>query len=482
MKTTFKAHPFMMYYFVKPFLFVFILPVLKGAIQYLIYKKITGVLFYEVLLLIGLFLIALMRLLAYKIEVDEDSLTVKRGIFCHQTAVIHKKRISSVIIDRTPLDFLLGSATFKINTEAGRIKTPDFKIKVWASDSKRLYTHLYGKDLNIKVKFPHVKVALMAAATSSAVTGLIVGVPVINQAGKMLGVSLSEVLFNEINTVSQKINTYTPPIVNLITIIVLAAYGFSFLVAFFNYLGFSLSVDDEKMEIRSGLFVKRHSVFKKHSINNICVEQTPIMRLFHVFSLCVSVAGYGDGKNERAIIIPCGSNRDIENMLSVYFPNFKTHGNSLKAPGNYQNGRRFLFVPTLLAVLVVATAIIEGLLFPEFISLVLFINSILMALVVYYGNICLKDFRAARISFGNNIFASSSVGISRRRIYVEKEKIGVIKITRTPADRKYNTCKVKLIVRSEGADSIRVKNIGYRSVCENIGETYGIKGIYRQNP
>ena len=482
MKTTFKAHPFMMYFFVKPFLFVFILPVLKGAVQYLLYKRITGVLFYEVLLLIGLFLIALWRLLAFKIEVNEDSLTVKRGIFLRQTAVIGKNRISSIIIERTPLDFLFGSATFKINTEAGRIKTPDFKVKVWNSDSKQLYSHIYGKKLNVKVKFPHFKVALMAAATSSAVTGLIVGVPVINQVGKMLGVSLSEVLFNEINTVSQKINTYTPPIVNLITIIVLGAYGISFMVAFFNYLGFSLSVDDEKMEIRSGLFVKRQSVFKKHSINNICVEQTPIMRLFHVFSLCVSVAGYGDGKNERAIIIPCGNNEDIKNMLSVYFPKFEIVGNSLKAPGNYRNGRRFLFVPALLSVFVVASAIVEGFVFPEFISLVLFINSILMAVVIYYGNVCLKDLHTARISFGNNVFASSSVGISRRRIYVEKEKIGVIKITLTPADRKFNTCKVKLIVRSEGADKIRVKNIGYLSVCENIGKCYGIKGIYRQNP
>lgn len=482
MKNTFKAHPFMMYYFIKPLLFVFILPVLKGAVQYLLFKRVTGILFYEVLLLIGLLVFALLRLFAFKIEVTQDSLTVKRGIFVHQTAVIDKNRISSIIMDRTPLDFLLGSVTFKINTEAGIIKSPDFRIKMWVSDAKRLYSHIYGNTLNIKVKFPHCKVALMAAATSSAVTGLIVGVPVINQAGKMLGVSLSEVLFNEINTVSQKINTYTPPIVNLISIVFLLAYGFSFLVSFFKHLGFSLSSGEEKMEIRSGLFVKRHSVFKKRGINNICIEQTPLMRLFHAFSLCVSVAGYGDGKNERAVIVPCGSNRDMKNMLSLYFPHFNNIGNSLKAPGNYRNGRRFLFVPTLLSVLLVATAIIEGLLFPEFISLVLFINSILAAIIVYYGNVCLKDFRTARISFGDNVFASSSVGISRRQLYVEKEKIGVIKITRTPADRKYNTCKVKLTVRSESADGIRVKNVEYASVCENIGNCYNIKGIYRQNP
>lgn len=482
MKTTFKAHPFMMYYFIKPFLFVFILPVLKGAVQYLLFKRITGILFYEVLLLVGLLAVALGRLLAFKIEVDDNCLTVKRGIFLRQTAVIDKNRISSIIMDRTPADFLLGSVTFKLNTEAGLVKSPDFKLKLWNSDSKRLYSLIYGDTASVKVKFPHLKVALMAAATSSAVTGLIVGAPVINQAGKMLGVSLADVLFNQINSVSQKINTYTPPIVNSITIIVLAAYIFSFLVSFFKHLGFSLSAGGDKMEIRSGLFVKRHSIFKKRSVNNVCIEQTPLMRLFHVFSLCVSVAGYGDGKNERAVIVPCGSDRSIKDLFSVYFPHFEKIGSTQKAPGNYRNGRRFLFVPTLLSVFIVATAIVEGLLFPEFISLVLFINSILMALVVYYGNVCLKDFRTARISFGDNVFASGSVGISRRRIYVEKEKIGVIKIARTPADRKYNTCKVKINVRSESADGIRIKNIEYAGICENIENCYGIKGIYRKNP
>lgn len=477
MKNTFKAHPFMIYYFIKPFLFVFILPVLKGAVQYILYKEITGVLFLEVLLLAILFVSAFLRLLVFRIEVEKDKLIVERGIFVRQTSVIDKERISSISLNRSPFDFLLGSVTVRINTEAGMINSPDFQVKLSVSDSERLYSLLYGDTLNVKVRFSHFKVALMAAATSSAVTGLIVGVPIINQAGKMLGVSLSDLLFNEINSLSHKINTYTPPVVNLITIIALAAYSFSFCVSYFKNIGFSLSSTDEKLEIRSGFFVKRHTVFNKRSVNDVCIEQTPLMRLFHAFSLRASVAGYGDGKNERAIVVPCGRDKEIKDCFSIYFPHLQSVGTSLKAPHNYRNGRRFLFVPTLLSVLTVLAAVIEGLLFPEFISLILFVNSILLTVIVYYGNVCLKDYRTARISFGENIFASGSVGLSRRKLYCEKEKIGIIKISRTPADRKYKTCKVKLTVCSESADSIRIKNIDYLSVCENIEKCYETDGI-----
>ena len=478
MKNTFKAHPLTIYYFIKPYSFVFILPVLKGLIQYIFYREITGVLFLELVLLTGLLLLALLRLFAFKVHFEEETLTIKRGFFIRQTSTINKRYISSVEISRDPLDLLFGSARIRINTEAGRRNSPDFQLKMKYKDAQRLYFLLYGEDITIKNKFSPVKVALMSAATSSAGTGLLIGVPVINQIGRTLGVSLADMLFYELNTVSHKINTYTPPVVNLITLIALVAYSFSFLVSFFRNVGFSLGQNGGKIEIRSGFFTKRQTVFKKESINNVCIEQNPVMRLFHVFSLRASVAGYGCGRNERALLMPCAPENEIKEMFRTCFSTLSPDGSYLKAPHNYRNGRRFLYVPTLLAVIVIALAILEGVFFPELISPILFANSVLLVLVVYYGNISVKSYRQGKISFGDNVTAQGGHGLSYRKLYCKKEKIGVIKITRTPADLKYDTCKVKLTVCSESADSIRIKNISYPSLCRNVENCYGIDGIY----
>lgn len=44
MKREFKAHPFMILNYMKPFLFVLVIPLLKGIVQYILYKRATGIL------------------------------------------------------------------------------------------------------------------------------------------------------------------------------------------------------------------------------------------------------------------------------------------------------------------------------------------------------------------------------------------------------------------------------------------------------
>ena len=50
MKKIFKAHPLMILSFVKPFLFVLLLPVIKGFLQYVTVKTVDGVLGLEIFL------------------------------------------------------------------------------------------------------------------------------------------------------------------------------------------------------------------------------------------------------------------------------------------------------------------------------------------------------------------------------------------------------------------------------------------------
>ena len=49
MKKEFKAHPLMIISLIKPFLFILILPVLKGVVQYIIRREVTGVLTLELI-------------------------------------------------------------------------------------------------------------------------------------------------------------------------------------------------------------------------------------------------------------------------------------------------------------------------------------------------------------------------------------------------------------------------------------------------
>lgn len=81
MKQEFKAHPLMILSLIKPFLFVLILPVLKGAVQYLIYRRITGVFTLEAAALIVMLLAAFLRFRSFSIVCGKNGVKIREGVF-----------------------------------------------------------------------------------------------------------------------------------------------------------------------------------------------------------------------------------------------------------------------------------------------------------------------------------------------------------------------------------------------------------------
>ena len=265
---------------IKPFLFVLILPVLKGAVQYLIYRRITGVFTLEAAALIVMLLAAFLRFRSFSIVCGKNGVKIREGVFLKKTSYIAVSKLSSVQTVQNPLDAIFGAVTYCVNTEAGKKGKTDFKFKLSLKNSKKVSELLYGKSDYTAVRFSFVKVAVMAATTSSAVTGMIIGVPIINKAGKLLGLALDSILLNEINNVSGQVKSYFPPIVSAITLIFLLSYAVSFVYSFFKYINFKLFLEKDKLEVRSGFFVRSRTSFKKSSVNDVIIDQTPLMRLF----------------------------------------------------------------------------------------------------------------------------------------------------------------------------------------------------------
>ena len=203
-------------------------------IQYLTKGEIDGLLALEIIAFAIILTIAVLRWRSISVSVNDRYLTVKKGLLIKSCAVIEVSRLSSVSLKQGPLDIIVRSVECSLNTEAGRPQKSDFSLKMFKKDADKLFKLIYGEENRKVIKFSAFRIALLAATTSSAVTGIIVGVPVINQASELLGIAISDMLFDEINNLSTRFNTIFPPIVNVITIILLAAYGVSFIISFFK--------------------------------------------------------------------------------------------------------------------------------------------------------------------------------------------------------------------------------------------------------
>ena len=134
MKKEFKAHPLMIVSLIKPFLFILILPVLKGVIQYIIRREVTGVLTLELIAFMIISLIAGLRCKSFRLICGKTTATVKVGIFFKTKSVIGIDKLSSVQTVQNPIDAVFRSVTYKINTEAGPKGKPEFEFKLSVKD------------------------------------------------------------------------------------------------------------------------------------------------------------------------------------------------------------------------------------------------------------------------------------------------------------------------------------------------------------
>ena len=473
MKKVFKAHPLMIMRTVQPFLLIWILPFVKATLQYYIKGKITNIIGIEPIIFGIVTVIAILRWLSVRIIISDGYVRVNIGFLFKTKAKIDVKNLSSVQIVQNPFDLLLRSVTVNINTEAGLRDRPDFKLKLWKKDAKTFAKSLYKGPTTGKVKFSSLRMAVMAAATSSAFSGMVLVVPVINRAGKLLGLGI-EKLINEIETASSKIETYFPPIVNTITLVFLLCFAISFVYSFIRYLNFKLYLGEDRIEVHSGLIVRTNTAFRKSSVNNVMIIQTPLMFLIKRFALKVSVGGFGETGRESQIIVPAGRYKDIKSDFSEYFPFLVPDTTPLTARRNLLQRSRFVFWPMLCFIFLVPTSIVLAVLFKDLGRFILFVTAIALVIIFYYAYLGEFEYKYGKIQFGKNISARSTKGAKTCRLYCPVEKVGQIKLTRYIPDLYYRTCRVTLTVCSEHADSIRVRHLDRKEVIKNIEECFGI--------
>ena len=460
---------------IKPFLFVLIFPVIKGVLQYFLKGEVTGVLTLELIAFAAITFLAALRCASFRLICGKSTVTIKMGIILRFESVISISKLSSVQTEQNPIDAVFKAVTYRINTEAGPKGSADFEFKLSLKDSKEVSRCLFGEKNPKAVKFSVFKVAVMAATTSSAVTGMIIGVPIINKTGKLLGLALDKMLFDEINNVSGHVNSYFPPIVNTVTLIFLLAYAVSFFYSLFKYINFKLFLEEDNLEVRSGFFVRSRTSFKKKSVKDVIIDQTPLMRLFKRYAMKVSVGGYGNSKSESAVIVPSGRRGEIKRQFSIYFPFLAPDGRLLHAKRDNRTKRRFLYFPTLYFIITITISPVLSLVFKSFSRLILFLTVVACCMIMYYAYLCIFEFRFGKLKMGKNIFAQTIKGFNICELYCPRENVGQIKLIRNIPDIPRKTCKVVVSVCSESADSIKVRHLNYDEVKNSIAECYGVE-------
>ncbi len=473
MKREFKAHPLMVLSIIRPFLFILTIPVIRGLVQYIKAGEITQICGREIILMSLILIYGILRWYFFRLTLGRDTVTVRDGIFMVREAVIPINGLSSVQSAQNPFDYVFRCVTFRINTEAGSREKTDYSFKLSRKDAHKVSDLLYGHKSGEPVRFSPFKIALLSAATSSAFTGMLVGVPILSSITKLTGTGINEVL-DRINAESSKFQTYFPPIANTAIAILLASFAISFVYSFFRHLKFRIFLNDDRIEVRSGIFVILRTSFKKKSVNNVKIEQTFLMLLLKRYAMKVNVGGYVEAKSESQVLVPCGKYKELKSMFSDYFPFLTPSGTPLKSKIGLIHLNRYYFWGEIFALALLGLALYFGFRFEEFGRLVAFITFVLGCIIVYYTYLCHCEYKVCTARFGETVFVRGKRGLRKCRLYCPKERVGEIKIQRFPFDPIYKTCNIKVTVRSETADSMIIRHLDYEETRKEIFRCYGI--------
>lgn len=470
MKYKFKIHPLMIFTMLPPYLFFLAIPLVKVILKFLISRETHGLFLWESIALIGLLLMGIAEFKRYSVKIDEEKIKIEWGFIFRRSASVYISNISSAEETVSIIDRVFGAVTYKINTEAGFPKRVDFKFKLYKEESKRLSKLLYGEKPKEMVKFSLLRTA---AATSSVITGIIISVPAIRRIGDLLGITLEEMLFDRINDAANKIQFYFPPVVNAITIVVMAAYFIAFCYSFLKYARFRIGFDEQKIEVLSGFITRKKTYFMKSAVNNIKIEQRPLMRLLKLYSLGVSVAGFDNSRKEAAAVVPCGKKKQIEKYSHEIFGFKQAKSQGIRPEHSLAMRNRFLFKPLAYSGIIIGIAVAAVMIFSYFDRLMLFFMSVGLLATLYYADLCIYNYNNSLLKVEDNIVEAKGIkGFSTKEIRCKNVKVGEIKLIRYPWDKRHNTCKVKITVHSESADKIRLLHLDYNAVKKTLFEAF----------
>ena len=477
--TILRAHPFMIFAYLKPYLFVLLLPVARGILNYGVSGALSRLVIGEAVLAFLIMAVSVLKWLRCRLIVDRDFIRMREGLFFQKESIIPRENIASMFVENRPLLWLFRGAVVRFDTEAGTPGKSDLDLLLPLHRVPALLELLpprpdkrHPEEIR-QYHAPALKMLIMAAATSSAATGLLLAAPVIHKAGQLLGESFSQRVYGTLTEAASLLETVIPAGASMLAILLLAGFVVSFLHSLIKTAPFRLYIKGDRFTSSSGLIARRRTRFRVRAINDVLIQQTPAMRLLRHYTVKVNVAGYGKGRGETAVVIPAAGRREIEGLLREILPHADSAPIALRPPRRALP--RFVVWPAVWFLAIPAAAAVAVKLLPHFADFIRFAAMVLMVLQGVIISLSLQRYQKGGVTFGEQITAYASKWFSLTEMRCPADRVGVIRIWQTPFDWGKNLCRVRITVRSESAHTLSVPHLDYRVVKKTLEDSYGTR-------
>ena len=216
------------------------------------------------------------------------------------------------------------------------------------------------------------------------------------------------------------------------------------------------------LTINKGVLLKRSVSIKIDNLLSISTKQN----LFYFVIGCLRCRFCTSFTNDK----DCRLNLKTKDFYKVL--NKKNINTSFLPIKRQKDLKRYLFVPFLLISAIILVILIRT----SFFGLVkkyeiVFFTALGIGAIVYAW-FCYYDYKRGELCLGEQLFVAAKELFGFKTIYCSKKAVEIIKLSQTPADRRYKTCKVKIKPMGAHGNGARIIHMEYKSVIEQIEETF----------
>lgn len=419
---------------------------------------------------------AFLKWLTVKFLINNNELIYHTGVINKKRFEIPFDKINTIDISRNIVDRLFNISTLKIDTGAVKEVGEEIKIKVTeiiAYEIRDLINELSNNNINNNVNLSReynknkvsktittmeiIKYSLSKSKIFWAIGGVFFIGDIIQNLEETLSISITDSVIDNIDIEKVLSVGLFNAFLNILFILIVLYIFISIIYIIFELIrlnNFTVTNDKNDIKIKYGLFTIKEYSIPKDKIYAIRYKQNLLQQFLKIFQIEVVTIGYGDEKNEQAILYPVGDLNFVNSILRPILPSFEFSGEINKPPKKVLS--RFLVMRSIILIIFIIIPLCFFI--PN--RFLLIKISLILLLILYNIFLGYLDYRNTSLGVNKDLLVASSGSNIKITTLIKQEHLQSIEVKENPFQRRKNVCDFKLDIYSNKiGDIVVVKNL-----------------------
>lgn len=461
------SHPLAIAAFLYRFLFLLILPLMRGFLSALsggFIAWFSGAWFD--LFIVGLiFTLGYQKWNCFKYHMDNSGIYFTSGIFIKEQAFIPMSRICTLSTLRPFWLHPFRAVKLRVDTIAKDTKKADLELYIREADAQRLMalrrqSPTLWQGVSCEFRPGMRSVVFLSLFTSNSFIGILFIATFISQTGQILGDELSALLLTTFEEISRQVAFGLPPIAAGAALVLLGGWLAAFLYNLLQTKNLCTSRTADTLQISGGVIVAKEYLVNTRDISYVDIRQSLFTRVLRLYSVFIHAIGFRKDKSDIAAIVPFSAKKKTMRQLDLLLPEYCMTPRTLKP--NAGAIFKFILEPLWPCLLIPAATIVIPWLLPAWTLIIRFAGFMLCFPAYWFLGVRLMDFFSSGVSRKGEYFTLRySKWYYLHTVVFPYDKIALINIRQSILQRGDKKCDLVVSSRAEGRATHHIRNLDW---------------------